>query len=107
MRCKSHSIALLNSLTVIGPGGAPATHRADLPGLRAAAGQRDGLDVLVEVGRLGQAHHGEAVEGRAVRAVNDHLGHGDVLLGSLLHRHIVDSQGRDGPVGSGMRGGDL
>lgn len=50
-----------NLLTVICDGGAPAADGAGVSRFRAAGGQRNGLNVLVEAGRLSQTHHGEAV----------------------------------------------
>lgn len=85
-------------------GGAPATDVAGLSRLWTATGQRDGLDVLVEVGWPGQTDHHEAVQGRAVRAVTDHVSDRNVLLGALLRRHVVFSEGCNGAVGAAKMG---
>lgn len=59
------------------------------PRLWAAAGQGNGLDILVELGRFGQTHHDQAVEGGTVGTVNDCAVSFDVLLGPLVHGGII------------------
>ena len=81
-------------------GGAPATDVAGLSRLWAAARQGNGLDKLGEASRLGQAHHGEAVESGAVGAVMDHVRNLNVLLRAFLHSFVMFPQRRDGVVGS-------
>lgn len=100
MRCKSHSSSFLNPLTLIWDGGSPATDTAGLSRLWAAAGQRDGLDVLGEAGGLGQTDHGEAVEGWAVGTVTDYLSDINVLLGAFIHSHVMFPERCNGAVRS-------
>lgn len=59
------------------------------PRLWAAAGQGNGLDVLVELGWFGQTHHDQAVEGGTVGTVKDCEVSFDVLLGPLVHSGII------------------
>lgn len=74
---------------------------AGLSRLWAAAGQRDGLDVLGEAGGFSQTDHGEAVERWAVvGTVNDYISNVDVLLGSLIHSHVMFPKRCNGAVGS-------
>lgn len=79
-----------------GPGGSPAAGAAAHSRRGAAVGQGEGPHVGVEAGRPGQAHHGQAVQGRAVGTVVDHLGHREVLFRALLHGDVVLTQRRGG-----------
>lgn len=90
-------------LTLIRDGGPPATDLAGLPGLWATAWQRNGLDVLVELGWSGQTEHGETMEGRAVGTVTDYEINLDVLLRSLGHSKILFPQRCSNAGGSARR----
>lgn len=82
-------------------GGSPAADLADVSRLWAAAGQRDGLDVLVEDGGRGQADHGQAVKWRAVvGTVTDDVSDVDALLGAFLHGEVMLPEMCDGLVRS-------
>lgn len=89
-------------LVLIWYSGAPAADGAGVPRLRALAGQGEGLDVLVEAGGAGQAHHGEAVERRAVRTVVDDIRYGYVLLRALICAQVMLT--KRGHGASGYRG---
>lgn len=77
---------------------------ASVSRLWAATGQGDGLDVLGEAGGFGQTDHREAVEGWTVGTVIDNIRDIDVLLGALLHTHIMFPKGCNGAVGSAGTG---
>lgn len=82
----------MNPLTLPLGGVSPAADLAGLSRLCAAAGQRNGLHILVEPCRPGQTDQGKAVEGRAVGAVRDDKVDGDVLLCAFFHANIMVPQ---------------